>query len=90
MAKVVRECERVLPDAVYYMMKISKTTIKTRNGSGIILSTVHEAKGQEYDRVYINPDVAAFLSRPGEASANVFGSKANIAYMAFTRAIRDL
>ena len=90
MIKVVREYARILPDAVYDMMKVSKSIAKAPNGRGIILSTVHGAKGQEYDRVYIDPDVAASLSRPGGASASEFGDEANIAYVAFTRAIREL
>lgn len=90
MIKLVREYAHVLPDAAYDMMKISKTAAETPNGQGIILSTVHGAKGQEYDRVYIDPDVAASLSRPGGALASEFGDEANIAYVGFTRAIREL
>ena len=51
---------------------------------------VHGAKGQEYDRGYIDPDVATSLSRLGSASAGQFGDKANITYVAFARTIRDL
>ena len=51
---------------------------------------VHAANGQEYARVYIDHDVAASLSRPGGVSANQFGDEANIGYVAFTRAMRDL
>ena len=71
-------------------MKISKTAAKTPNGQGIILSTVHGAKGQEYGRVYIDPDVAASFSRHGGSLASEFGDEANIAYVGFTRAIREL
>jgi hypothetical protein len=46
MAKVVREYTRILPDAVYDMMKISKNTTENQNGAGIILSTVHGAKAR--------------------------------------------
>ena len=90
MAKVIREYAHVLPDAVYDMMKISKTAAETSNGQDIILSTVHGAKGQEYGRVYIDPDVAASLSRPGGSSASELGDEANIAYVGFTRATREL
>lgn len=90
MAKVVREYTRILPDAVYGMMKISKNSTENQNGKGIVLSTVHGAKGQEYDNVYINPDVAASLSRPGGPSVNAFGDEANIAYVAFTRVMLGL
>ncbi|MBC8461080.1 MAG: ATP-binding domain-containing protein, partial [Deltaproteobacteria bacterium] len=90
MAKVVREYARILPDAVFDIMKISKSTAETTNGPGIILSTVHGSKGQEYDRVYIDPDIAASLSRPEALLTHAFGDEANIAYVAFTRAIRDI
>jgi F-box protein 18 (helicase) len=90
MVKVVREYAHVLPDAVYDMMKISKNTSENQDGTGIILSTVHGAKGQEYDRVYVDPDVAASLSRPEALLTSAFGDEANIAYVGFTRAIREL
>jgi len=90
MIEVVREYARILPDAVFDIMKISKSTAETPNGPGIILSTVHGAKGQEYDRVYIDADIAASLSRPEALVTQTFGDEANIAYVAFTRAIRDL
>jgi hypothetical protein len=90
MVEVVREYAHILPDAVFDIMKISKSTAKTPNGPGIILSTVHGAKGQEYDRVYIDADIAASLSRPEALATHAFGDEANIAYVAFTRAIRDL
>jgi F-box protein 18 (helicase) len=90
MIDVVREYARILPDAVFDIMKISKSTAENQKGPGIILSTVHGAKGQEYDRVYIDPDIAASLSRPEALLTHAFGDEANIAYVAFTRAIRDL
>jgi F-box protein, helicase, 18 len=90
MVHVVREYARVLPDAVFDIMKISKTTADNPKGPGVILSTVHGAKGQEYDRVYIDADIAASLSRPEALVTPTFGDEANIAYVGFTRAIRHL
>ena len=90
MVKVVREYARVLPDALFDMMKVSKSTARTPKDMGIVLSTVHGAKGQEYDRVCIDPDLAGSLSRPEGPSAGDFGEEANIAYVGFTRAIREL
>ncbi|NQU14697.1 MAG: ATP-dependent helicase [Desulfobacteraceae bacterium] len=90
MTRVVREYARILPDAVYDMIKISKSTTQAQNGPGMILSTVHGAKGQEYDRVYIDPDVADSLSRPGGRLVDAFGDEANITYVGFTRAIWEL
>lgn len=89
MVKVVKEYARILPDAVYDIMKISKS-VATQNAPGIILSTVHGAKGQEYDRVYVDPDIAVPLSRPEAFLFKAFGDEANIGYVAFTRAIEGL
>jgi hypothetical protein len=48
------------------------------------------ARGQEYDRVYIDLDVAASLSRPEALLTSALGDEANIAYVGFTRAIHEL
>ena len=61
------------------MMKISKNSTENQNGPGIILSTMHGARGREYDRVYINPDLAASPSRPGGPAAGESGVEADIA-----------
>ena len=90
MLKVVKEHSRILPNAVFDMMNISKKSVENQSGSGIILSTVHGAKGQQYDRVYVDPDIAASLSVPEGLSTKEFGDEANIAYVAFTRAIKGL
>jgi len=90
MIEVVREYARILPDAVFDIMKISKSTAENQNGPGIILSTVHGSKGQEYDSVYIDPDITASLSKPEALLTHAFGDEANIAYVAFTRASQDL
>jgi len=90
MVEVVGEYARILPEAVFDIMKISKSTAETPNGPGIILSTVHGAKGQEYDRVHIDADIAASLSRPEALATQTFGDEANITYVGFTRAIRCL
>lgn len=90
LAKVVREYARLLPGAVYNMMRESKSTVENQKGPGIILSTVHGAKGQEYERVYIDPDLAASFTKNAGLSVNEFGDDANIAYVAFTRAIQEL
>jgi len=90
MVKVVKEHSRILPDAIFDMMNISKKSAEKQSGPGIILSTVHGAKGQQYDRVYVDPDIAASLSFLEGLSTKEFGDEANIAYVAFTRAIKGL
>lgn len=57
--------------------------------SGVILSTIHSAKGREYDRVYIHADMAENLSAARETGAPA-EDEINIAYVGMTRAKRDL
>ncbi|MDD5205400.1 MAG: AAA family ATPase [Desulfobacterales bacterium] len=89
-AKVVRQYARILPGVVFEMMDIKKSANGDQNNPAVILSTVHGAKGREYDRVYIDADIAASLSRPEALLTDAFGDEANIAYVGFTRAIREL
>jgi F-box protein, helicase, 18 len=89
-AKVVRQYARLLPGVVFEMMNVSKSGNGDQNPKAVILSTVHGAKGREYDRVYIDGDLAASLSRPEAFLTGTFGDEANIAYVGFTRAIREL
>ena len=42
---------------------------------------VRSTEGQEYDRVCIDPDIAASLSRPETILTGAFGDEANIAYL---------
>lgn len=88
--KVARQYAHLLPDVVFEMMKISKSANEDQDAPAIILSTVHGAKGREYDRVYIDPDIAASLSRPEGLVTGAFGDEVNVAYVGFTRAIREL
>jgi F-box protein, helicase, 18 len=88
--KIVKEHASSLPEAVFDVMKISKDAASNKSGPGIILSTVHGAKGQEYDQVYVDPDIPASLSILETLSTDNFGDEANIAYVAFTRAIGKL
>jgi hypothetical protein len=48
------------------------------------------ASVKDYERVYIDPDVAAPLSRPEALLSCSFGDEANISYVGFARAIREL
>lgn len=91
MAKLVREKSRILPDALYDMMRISKRSGgEGGEGPGIILSTVHGAKGREFDRVIIDADLSASLSKSGGPPVRELGDEANVAYVGFTRAVREL
>ncbi len=90
MAKLVREKSRILPDALYDMMRISKRSGEGGEGPGIMLSTVHGAKGREFHRVAIDADLSVSLSRNGGPPVKPSGDEANVAYVGFTRAIREL
>lgn len=88
--KVVKDYARHLPDAVFEILKISKEGDKHVAGPSITLTTVHGAKGQEYDDVYIDRDISAALSKSESPLNRTFNDDANIAYVAFTRAIQSL
>lgn len=90
MVKVVRDYAQVLPGAVFDMMKTSKATTEVPGGKGIILSTVHGAKGQEYDRVLMDRDIATSLTSPASEPDKPLGDEVNIAYVGMTRAIQSL
>jgi len=88
--KVVRQYARLLPDVVFEIINVTKNSNDDQKVPAIILSTVHCAKGREYDRVYIDADIAASLSRPETLLDGYSGDEVNIAYVGFTRAIREL
>ncbi|VBB47012.1 conserved hypothetical protein [uncultured Desulfatiglans sp.] len=90
MARLVREKSPIFPDALYDMMRISKRSGQGGEGPRIILSTVHGAKGREFERVTIDADLSASLSKSGGPPVKELGDEANVAYVGFTRAIREL
>ena len=57
---------------------------------GVILSTIHTAKGQEYDEVYIDSDIAENLAAAAKNGSPQYEEEINVAYVGFTRAVKRL
>jgi len=77
---------RLSKDIIDLKLKISMI-FSDENGDGIILSTVHKAKGSEADRVFIvRPDLMPLPNSRGWQAAQ----EQNLMYVAYTRAKTEL
>ena len=90
MAQVVRKFSGSFPEIIYEMAGINQNKPEGHNPGDVVLSTVHASKGQEYERVYIDADVADMLGSAEKAGRTQYDEEANIAYVGFTRAIGQL
>lgn len=78
------------PSVVFEMSDLSRGRNAADNQHGVVLSTVHSAKGMEYDEVYIDDDIAETLAAAERGDAEQFDEEVNVAYVAFTRAASQL
>ncbi|MEE3232527.1 MAG: 3'-5' exonuclease, partial [Candidatus Latescibacterota bacterium] len=90
MAKVVRDYAKDLPNIIFDLIKIHKDNTQKANKDAVILSTIHSAKGQEYNHVIIGSDLPYFLSEDTDQEEETFLEEVNIAYVAFTRVKQQL
>lgn len=70
--------------------KINSVFSDDRNGSGIMLSSVHKAKGLEADRVFILMPRGGEMPHPMARSEWQVEQEMNLKYVAITRAIRKV
>ncbi len=78
------------PDAIFEMAELTKGQRGATEKEGIILSTIHSAKGQEYEQVYIDRDMAENLDVALRNESEYTGDEINVAYVGFTRAMQRL
>ena len=90
MLEIVEKFEEEFPDVIFEMAELRKNQQNQHNRHGIILSTIHSAKGQEYDQVYIDADMAENLELVIKKELEHFSDEINVAYVGFTRAIEHL
>lgn len=99
LCQIVEKYTSAFPSVIYEMLKFANDDNNPKEG--IVLSTIHSAKGQEYERVYIDADVAERLRRVSEKPNDANDAKknqltealieeANITYVGFTRAKDEL
>lgn len=90
MSQVVRRYSGSFPEIIYEMAGINRNKAEEANSGSVILSTIHASKGQEYERVYIDSDVADMLGSADKLGQTQYDEEVNVAYVGFTRAIRQL
>lgn len=89
-SKIVKDYADEFPNAIYEMMKLTMKKDHQNDKDAIVLSTVHAAKGQEYDRVIIDQDIADAISRTKSINPEQFHDEINVAYVCFTLAKKQL
>jgi superfamily I DNA/RNA helicase len=91
MAQIVKKYgDDSFPSAVFEMSKATRNGNAADRPAGVTLSTIHTAKGQEYDEVYIDRDIAENLGVAVHNGPLPHEEEVNVAYVGFTRAIKRL
>ncbi|PIE36208.1 hypothetical protein CSA56_00910 [candidate division KSB3 bacterium] len=90
MLEIVDRYADEFPGVVFELSERTRTKKDADTSQGLILSTIHSAKGQEYDQVYIDPDMAENLEHALEPEVNGGHDEINVAYVGFTRAMQRL
>jgi len=82
LVKIVRSYRDRMPSLIYDLRKQASSAEGT-----IILSTIHAAKGEEYEHVFIHEDIQRKFE---EADQEPIDEEVNVMYVAMTRAIETL
>jgi F-box protein, helicase, 18 len=91
MAQIVKKYgDDSFPAAVFEMADLSRSRNTGKGQDGVTLSTIHTAKGQEYDEVYLDSDIAENLSAATQNESRLYEEEVNIAYVGITRAVKRL
>jgi len=88
--ELVTVYEHEFPGIVFEFLKRCKEKGERHDRNGIILSTIHAAKGQEYETVIIDDDVISRLEGPISNGALNYIEEINVAYVGITRAKKIL
>lgn len=90
MSQVVKQYSTEFPGAIFEMLKLTNEKGDQYDADAVILSTVHTAKGQEYEQVVIDMDVVEAISRTEGKDAKQFYDEVNVAYVCLTRVKKHL
>jgi hypothetical protein len=91
MLEIVEKFEDDFPDVIYEMAALRKQQQQSSiEKEGVILSTIHSAKGQEYEHVYIDADMAENIELVVSNDLEHLSDEINVAYVGFTRAMDRL
>lgn len=88
--ELVKVYKNQFPVIIYEFLKLCKEDKERKATNAITLSTIHAAKGQEYQHVIIDDDVITRLDvSSGKITSNYF-EEVNIVYVGMTRAKMNL
>lgn len=87
--RLMRHIERDPDEIVDSLAALRRQAVPRESDAEVVFSTVHKAKGGEWDRVKVHEDVFSPLTK-ANADANDDDDALNIAYVACTRARRHL
>ena len=89
-SQIVKQYASEFPGAIFDMIKLINKNGDPHERETVILSTVHAAKGQEYERVIIDEDIVEAIDRAEENDPKQFHDEVNVAYVCLTRAKEEL
>lgn len=91
MAQIVKKYgDDSFPSVVFEMADPARNKSGTETRESITLSTIHTAKGQEYEEVYIDSDIAENIFAAAKSESRQYDEEINVAYVGFTRAVKRL
>lgn len=88
--ELVNTYKKEFPGIISEFLGCCKKQVPGQDQTAITLSTIHTAKGQDYDHVIIHDDVIARLDRSCGKAAYNYLEEINIVYVGITRAIKNL
>jgi len=87
--RYVKKHEKEFPGVIFEMTK-EKSNHDDAPEDTVILSSVHSAKGQEYNHVFLDSDIANHLQSSSKNDQDSFAEEINVAYVGLTRAVDHL
>jgi superfamily I DNA/RNA helicase len=90
MSQIVRKYSSDFPGAIFDMATVNRGDTGGRCEDDVVLSTIHASKGQEFERVHVDSDVAENMTAALESDGDRYNEEVNVAYVGFTRALHSL
>ncbi|MCX5853823.1 MAG: AAA family ATPase [Deltaproteobacteria bacterium] len=88
--EIVNVYKREFPEIVFEFLKRCREKRDSQDRGAVILSTIHAAKGQEYETVIIDEDVISRLEGSNSNGSCNYLEEINVAYVGITRAKKNL
>jgi len=88
--ELVNVYNREFPEIVFEFLEQCREKRDSQDRSAVILSTIHAAKGQEYETVIIDEDVISRLEGSNSNGSCNYLEEINVAYVGITRAKKIL